>query len=67
MPKDAIIPNAKRVLNILPSPDTQKDWRDEDAAVAGLAGGAATSFPPTKDSRPAGCPPPLECQFTIHR
>jgi hypothetical protein len=54
MPKKATIPNAKRVLNILPSPDTQKDWRYEDAAAAGLTDGPAAAFPPTKDLRPAG-------------
>ena len=40
----------KRVLNIVPSQDTERDWRIENADQAGLLAAAAT-VPKTKDLR----------------
>ena len=47
-PKKTVV---KRILNVIPSPDTQKDWRYEHAVEAGIAAGPAAVFPPTKDLR----------------
>ncbi len=40
---------AKRILNCIPSRDTERDWRFEHAVGAGLV--AALAIPPTKDLR----------------
>jgi C1A family cysteine protease len=41
----------KRVLNIVPSPDTERDWRIENADAAGLLAGAPGAVPKSKDLR----------------
>jgi len=43
--------HVKRVLNVIPSPDTHKDWRYEHAVEAGITRGPAAVFPPAKDLR----------------
>jgi hypothetical protein len=43
--------DVKRILNVIPSPDTQRDWRYEHAVEAGIARGPAAVFPTTKDLR----------------
>jgi hypothetical protein len=47
MPKKKI----QRILNVVPSRDTHKDWKYEHAVEAGPAAGPAAAFPPTKDLR----------------
>lgn len=47
MPKKRI----QRVLNIVPSRDTQKDWKYENAVGAGLAAGRVAAVPASKDLR----------------
>ena len=42
--------NAHRILNVVPSPDTYRDWRPEDAADAGVLA-AAAPLPTSKDLR----------------
>jgi hypothetical protein len=44
------IPNTKRILNCIPSEETEKDWRIEDSIEAGLLAEAA-SPPQSKDLR----------------
>jgi len=44
----------RRVLNCIPSRDTEKDWRFEHAAAAGLI--AAVPLPPAKDLRESWWP-----------
>lgn len=41
----------KRVLNCIPSRDTERDWRIEHARAAGVAGDAAARIPTRKDLR----------------
>jgi len=42
---------SRRILNVIPSPDQHKDWRYENAVEAGVAAGAAATFPQSKDLR----------------
>jgi C1A family cysteine protease len=41
----------KRVLNVIPSPETERDWRIEHADRAGLLAAAAATVPASKDLR----------------
>ena len=41
----------KRILNCIPSRDTERDWRIEHARAAGVAGDAAARIPTRKDLR----------------
>ena len=50
MPKKAPAKHI-RILNCLPSRDTERDWRFEHAVEAGIAAGPAAAFPPSKDLR----------------
>jgi hypothetical protein len=41
----------KRILNCVPSRDTERDWRPEQARAAGVVGDAAARIPTRKDLR----------------
>lgn len=43
-------PTVRRICNIIPSRDTDRDWKFEDVVEAGLLG-AVTALPPAKDLR----------------
>ena len=43
--------NKDRILNVIPSPDTEKDWLYSHAEEAGIIRGPATALPTSKDLR----------------
>jgi hypothetical protein len=53
MPKKQGVPNKRRILNVVPSKDTEKDWRFNHAQEAGILGGPAAAPPASKDLRAA--------------